>query len=105
MDFFNRQAPDGEPIPVALWEAYREGYDDYRYVYTLEQLVSKAEASDRPGARAAAAEARDQLGYVWDAIDVQLKYKYDGLWPAGDFDAYRWIIADQILKVQDALGT
>ena len=37
MDFFNRREPDGTPIPVAMWEAYREGYDDYRYIYTLEQ--------------------------------------------------------------------
>ncbi len=55
MDFFNRHEPDGTPIPVAMWEAYREGYDDYRYVYTLEQLI--AEAKKRPQARCQQAAA------------------------------------------------
>ena len=41
MDFFNRSTPDGEPIPVAMWEAYREGIDDGRYLYTLERLLAE----------------------------------------------------------------
>jgi len=102
MDFFNRSTPEGEPIPVALWEAYREGIDDGRYLYTLEQLV--AEAKSKGGkAAAAAAEAEKELRFVWDSIQVQEKYKYDGLWTGADFDAYRWLLATQILKVQDAV--
>jgi len=104
MDFMNRHEPDGTPMPVALWEAYREGYDDYRYVYTLEQLIEKAKASNNAAARQAAAEAANELEYVWDSIHVQTKYKYDDLWPAHDFDVYRWIVAEQILKVQTAMG-
>ena len=49
MDFFNRHEPEGTPIPVAMWEAYREGYDDYRYVYTREQLIAEARRSGKPG--------------------------------------------------------
>ena len=52
MDFFNRWEPDGKPVPVAQWEAYREGYDDYRYLYTLEQLIAEAKKSPKPAARA-----------------------------------------------------
>ncbi len=104
MDFMNRHEPDGAPMPVALWEAYREGYDDYRYVYTLQQLVEKAKASDNAAARQAATRAEKELQYVWDSIQVQPKYKYDDLWPAHDFDVYRWIVAEQILKVQTAMG-
>ncbi|MCD6361966.1 MAG: hypothetical protein J7M38_14005, partial [Armatimonadetes bacterium] len=84
-------------VPVTLWEAYREGYDDYRYVYTLQQLI---ETGDAPAQ--ARAEAQAALDFVWDAIKVQTKYKYDGLWPPADFDVYRWIIAEQILKLQQA---
>lgn len=104
MDFMNRQEPDGTPMPVALWEAYREGYDDYRYVYTLEQLIEKAKASDDAAAGTAAAGAEKELRYIWDSIQVQTKYKYDDLWPAHDFDVYRWIVAEQILNLQRALG-
>jgi len=103
MDFLVRHEPDGTPMPVAIWEAYREGHDDYRYIYTLEQLIAKARASGNAGAIAAADGAQRELDFVWDAIGVQDRYMYDGLWPAGDFDVYRWIIAEQILKLQEAL--
>lgn len=99
MDFFNRSTPDGEPIPVAMWEAYREGIDDGRYVYTLQQLVEQAKKAG--GERAELAQkAEADLRYVWDAIDVQEKYKYDDLWNGPDFDGYRWLLASWILRLQ-----
>lgn len=102
MDFVNRSTPDGEPVPVALWESFREGIDDGRYLYTLEKLVEKAEARGGPAA-AAAAEGRRELKGLWDSIEVQEKYKYDGLWSGADFDARRWCLAAAILKIQEAL--
>jgi len=101
MDFFNRSTPDGEPIPVTLWEASREGIDDGRYIYTLAQLV---EEGKKKGGRAAqaATEGEQALKSLWAAIEVQEKYKYDGLWEGADFDAYRWLLASKILALQDA---
>jgi len=96
-DFFNRSEPEGTPVPVAMWEAYREGYDDYRYVYTLESLIREARQAGR---REAADQAEKQLQYVWEAIRVQTKYKYDDLWAPEEFDVYRWLIAGAILKLQ-----
>lgn len=104
MDFFNRHEPDGTPIPVALWEAYREGYDDYRYVYTLEQLIAEAKRSPRPAAQPAAAAAERELQFVWNSIRVQPKYKQDDLWSPAEFDVYRWLVAQQILALRDALA-
>jgi hypothetical protein len=103
MDFFNRSTPDGEPIPVAMWEAYREGIDDGRYLYTLQQLVAEAKAAGGPAAEKAEA-ARRELDFVWNAIEVQEKYKYDGLWSGPDFDAYRWLLASKILELEAALS-
>jgi hypothetical protein len=103
MDFFNRSEPDGRPMPVALWEAYREGYDDYRYIHTLEQLISLARESSRSRVRDAVQRAERELRSVWDAIDVQTKYKYDGLWAPEEFDVYRWVVASQILELQEAM--
>jgi hypothetical protein len=97
MDFMNRHEPDGTPIPVTLWEAFREGYDDYRYVYTLQQLIDKARQA---GKAAQADAAQKELDYVWNAIRVQAKYKYDDLWGYEEFDAYRWVIAQQIVGLQ-----
>jgi len=103
MDFFNRTAPDGAPIPVAMWEAYREGYDDYRYIYTLEQLIGEAKRSAQRKAQSAATTAEQELQSVWQAIRVQAKYKHDDLWAPEEFDAYRWVIARQILALQDVV--
>jgi hypothetical protein len=100
MDFLVRHEPDGTPMPVTLWEAFREGHDDYRYLYTLEQLIARARASGDTDAAAAADEAQQELDWIWDRINVLPRYQYDGLWPATDFNAYRWIIAEQILKLQ-----
>ncbi len=102
MDFMNRFTPDGEPVPVTLWEAYREGIDDGRYIYTLEKVA--AEAKKKGGNAAALAQkGENELKYVWDAIQVQEKYKYDDLWNGADFDAYRWLLASMIMQLQEAL--
>jgi hypothetical protein len=103
MDFFNRHEPDGTPIPVALWEAYREGFDDHRYLYTLEQTIAAARQRREVVCQAAAERAERELQTVADAIRVQTKYKYDGLWSPSEFDVYRWLIAQQILAVQQTL--
>jgi hypothetical protein len=102
MDFGVRSTPEGEPVPVALWEAFRAGIDDGRYLYTLEQLVAEGK---RKGGRAAelAGAGERELKYVWDAIAVQEKYQYDGLWNGPDFDAYRWLLAAKITEIQEAL--
>jgi hypothetical protein len=102
MDFMIRSTPDGEPIPVALWEAYRAGIDDGRYLYTLEQLVAEGK---QKGGRAAlsASEGERELKRVWDAIAVQPIYQYKGLWSGAEFDAYRWRLAAKILELQEAL--
>ena len=99
MDFFNRSTPEGRPIPVAMWEAYREGIDDGRYLYTLQQLVEQGREA---GGRQAelAKQAEEEIGRLWDGIDVQEKYKYDGLWSGADFDAHRWLLATWILRLQ-----
>lgn len=100
-DFFNRAEDNGRPVPVAMWEAYREGYDDYRYVYTLQQLIAAGMKQGGKAAKAAAATQKD-LDYVWKQIRVQPKYKYDDLWEPREVDVYRWIVANQILTLQAA---
>ncbi|MBM4037163.1 MAG: hypothetical protein FJ290_01500 [Planctomycetes bacterium] len=100
MDFFNRTDDDGRPIPVALWEAYREGIDDGRYITTLGRAIARAREA---GHAKLADETQAELQYVWDAIRVQEKYKHEGLWDPALFDRYRWLLARQILRIQEAL--
>jgi len=101
MDFFNRTADDGGPIPCMLWEAYREGIDDMRYVTTLRRWIDRAREA---GLKQEADEAEAELKFVWNSIDVQEKYKYDGLWDPETFDVYRWIVARRILKLREAIN-
>ena len=101
MDFMVRTADDGSPVPVTLWEAFREGIDDGRYVTTLERWIERARAAGREDLVAAASA---DLRLVSESIAVQTKYKYDGLWDPESFDVFRWLIARRILELQTALA-
>lgn len=96
-DFFNRTADDGSPIPVTLWEADREGIDDHRYLFTLENMITRAESA---GLKDAAAHARAVIAQLTASIVVQPKYKTENLWSAEAFNAWRWALAEQILALQ-----
>jgi len=103
MDFLVRSEPDGTPIPVALWEAYREGWDDVRYIATLEWTIREARRWDAPRIRDAAAAAERELAAVRDAIRAQPKYIRDDLWGGEEFDVRRWQIARRILALRSAM--
>ncbi len=100
-DFFNRSDDDGHPIPVTLWEAYREGIDDGRYLYTLQTWIARARAQ---GLTTEADAAQSVVDELMKAIPVQPKYKEAGLWAATTLDAWRWRIAEQILILQNKLN-
>ncbi len=103
MDFMNRTEPDGRPIPVALWEAYREGYDDYRYIYSLQRAIEAARRSRSAAARREAAEAQRTLDAIWKAIPVLPRYKYEGFWAPEEMDVRRWQIARHLERLQRLL--
>lgn len=102
MDFFNRSTPEGRPVPVTLWEAYREGIDDNKYIYTLEQMIKKAKAKGG-SAEVIADQSAEQLKMIYESFEAQKKYQYDDLWPGRDFDAYRWVMASEIIRLQRAV--
>ncbi|NOY81132.1 MAG: hypothetical protein GXP31_09020 [Kiritimatiellaeota bacterium] len=101
MDFFNRTDDDGSPIPVTLWEAYREGIDDGRYLATLDRWIDRARAA---GKTDAVREAQADRRLLWEAIPVMPKYKYEVDWTPETFDVFRWLLAQRILKLKAALG-
>jgi hypothetical protein len=104
MDFMVRSEPDGTPIPVILWEAFREGYDDMRYIYSLRQAIGRAMESDSGNIRAQAAGAEAVLNEVWAAIPVRSQYQYEGFWAPEEMDVYRWMIADQLERLTKLLN-
>ena len=84
---------DGEVIPAVYWDCFREGYDDARYIYTLQQAVFQREGSLNAECRRAVTSAKKLLQDTWDAINVQQKYLADGMWPSEEFNVRRWLLA------------
>jgi len=70
------RGPEG-PVDTLGWEAYREGYDDARYLATLQDAIAKAGDRGR--------QAQQWL----DSITVD-----------ADLDAWRWEMARQIELLQ-----
>jgi hypothetical protein len=90
---------EGEVMPAVYWMCFREGYDDARYVYTLQQAIVEREGSQDARCIAAVAEGRRVLQETWDSIRVQPRYLADGMWPSEEFEAIRWRIAVQIARL------
>jgi hypothetical protein len=90
---------DGEVIPAVYWACFREGYDDARYLYTLQQAIVQREESKDPACREAAREGRKLLQETWDSIAAQPRYLADGMWPSDEFDAIRWRLAAQTARL------
>jgi hypothetical protein len=86
---------DGEVMSAIYWECFREGYDDGRYLYTLQQAVAEREHSVNSACLAAVEEGKRLLQETWDAIRVQPRYLADGMWPSEEFNAIRWRLATQ----------
>ena len=84
---------DGEVIPAVYWACFREGYDDARYLYTLQQAIVDRDGSKDSACLAAVNQGRRLLQETWEAIRVQPKYLAEGMWPSEEFDAIRWRLA------------
>lgn len=100
----NRIGDDGEVIPALYWECFREGYDDARYVYTLQQAVWERQGSGDKDCQEAVKRAKALLQQTWDAIEVQEKYLEDGMWPSQEFNARRWMLAQSIQELHRFAG-
>jgi hypothetical protein len=91
-----RIGDDGEVISAVYWESFREGRDDARYIYTLQQAVWEREGSTNVECLRLVTQAKVLLQQMWDDIVVQQKYLADGMWPAEEFNGRRWRLAGAI---------
>ena len=95
--FGMRMDEKGNMIPAVNWECFREGYDDLRYIYTLEQ-----EIEEHRGAKECAGlvnESEKFLQDVWKSIKVQPSYLKTNMWPSEEFNMIRWKIAAYISEL------
>lgn len=91
-----RLTEDGEVIPAVYWECFREGIDDARYIYTLQQAFYERMGSKNKDCEKVVKNAEDLLQKLWNDIPVQKKYLASGMWPSSEFNARRWHIAQMI---------
>ncbi len=82
---------NGNIINPTYWECFREGYDDSRYLYTLQQAIVEREGNRKCAAEIA--EAKKLLQEIWDSVNVQQKYLDTGMWPSGQFNGLRLKVA------------
>ena len=59
-----RIGDDGQVIPAVYWECFREGRDDARYIYTLQQAAWEREGTDDATCRRLVAEAKQHDSLV-----------------------------------------
>jgi hypothetical protein len=91
-DMFTTYPSSDGPIPTTKWEAFREGYDDIRYLTTLFKLLED--------------ENPTRKQQIIDEVNEELEQYYD----LGDFDSTtgmgarfqisRELIVDKILQIQ-----
>jgi hypothetical protein len=96
----NQIDEDGNIIPTIYWVCFREGRDDARYVYTLQNAIVQRKNSSSPECKKLVKQGKALLQEIWDAIDAKSKYKGNG-WEDARFNSYRWRIAsltDELLK-------
>ncbi|MCF7854862.1 MAG: right-handed parallel beta-helix repeat-containing protein [Candidatus Pacebacteria bacterium] len=127
-NFFHQYpATEGESGgPATAWEAYREGVDDYKYVYTLEEAIRRARQSGKPALHELASAAEARLGILRNSIPFMMRLRAIPEWqrratlddgsqslegpmktPNGwDFEGYdraRWLVARDTMKLMNAL--
>jgi len=110
--------PDG-PLPTVAYEGMREGIDDMRYIYTLEQFIERApDAARADEAKTLLAQLRENvpayrdwaLGYAHRGIptssmldDPEMRKMWEPLrppkWPPAKMQEYRKRIADTIVHL------
>jgi hypothetical protein len=87
-------------IPAVYWECFREGRDDARYIYTLQQSAWERANSAAPKCLALVKSAMSLLRENWGDITVQKKYLAENMWPSGEFNARRWEMARMIAALR-----
>jgi hypothetical protein len=97
------------PLPTPDWEGFREGVEDRKYIFTLEELIQEADHSGDAGLMALAASARIDLDALYAQIYTSpIAGQFPVSYAAGllslDFcDDARRDIAGHIEAIQNAL--
>ena len=95
--FGMRMDEKGNIIPAINWECFREGYDDQRYIYTLEQAIEEHRGSE--DCAGLVSESEKFLQDIWKSIKVRPLYLKTDMWPSEEFNMIRWKMAVYLSKL------
>ena len=82
--------------PIIPWECYREGVDDYKYIYTLQTLIKAAPA----GKKTIAGEAQRVLDSMSASVSVNSLSSWSRNCDLSKVEKFRRQVAEFILKLQ-----
>jgi len=103
-DGYVYHASDG-PLPSLMWEAVREGIDDYRYLDLLWRMITAARRTDEAAAVEAekvVREIMEKIPWTFQALDSAQRSPPPSL---DTLQQWRWQIAQQILKMPQVHGS
>ena len=89
----NRLDEKAHFIPAVYWECFREGYDDGRYLYTLQQAMAERRDSTDPNCQEWIRKGQKLLDEIWRRVQVKRKYMKVDFWEDATFSMLRWRIA------------
>ena len=91
---------DGKLYMTTYWECFRLGVDDLRYIYTLQDAITRRENSRSKKVLQAVLEANKLLQDVWNSICPQSAYLRENLLSHAELDGIRAEIALMLLKLK-----
>ncbi|MDZ4199897.1 MAG: hypothetical protein U1E27_11510, partial [Kiritimatiellia bacterium] len=95
-----RMDEEGNVIPAVYWSCFREGYDDLRYLYTLQQAVHDRRDATDPRVRVLVEEGLALIQEIWNSVPAEKLYLANNSWSDEQFAATRWRIARLISALQ-----
>ncbi len=103
----NRLDKKGNFIPAINWLCFREGYDDGRYIYTLQQAMAERMGSDNIKCQALIKQGKLLLDEIWQRILTKRKYLKVDFLADESFNRIRWrlaLLTDELLKYPGKSG-
>ncbi len=95
----NRIDEQANFIPAIYWECFREGYDDGRYLYTLEQVMLERKDNKDPKCQTLIRETRKLLNEIWAKIVPEKRYLKCKFFDDNEFVNLCWRIANLTLRL------
>jgi len=92
----NKIAENGEFVPAVYWDCFREGYDDGRYIYTLQLFIAQRENSSVKECRLKVEEGKKLLKEIWNSFNAEKIYDDKNSFTSSDFITLRWQMASLI---------